>query len=134
MRLNNNFTLPLDFQIQLSANYRSPTLTLNSMGFQSGGAGQGRMNASWSMDLGIKKSFLKKTLSISLRLNDIFNIRQTHVVSFGSTYQSNYTSEMNRYRDSRQLWITITYNFSNYKTKPKQRNAREEDFDEDEMY
>lgn len=134
MRLNNNFTLPLDFQIQLSANYRSPTLTLNSMGFQSGGAGQGRMNASWSMDFGIKKSFLKKTLSVSLRLNDIFNSRQTHVVSFGSTYQSNYTSEMNRYRDSRQLWITITYNFSNYKTKPKQRNTREEDFDDDEMY
>ncbi len=130
VRLNNNFNLPKDFQIQLSANYRSPTLTLNSMGHESGGAGQGRMSANWGVDIGIKKSFFKKALSISLRASDIFYTKQTHVTSEGSTSFSSYRSTMDRYRDSRQLWLTITYSIVNYKTKRQQQREFESDFDD----
>jgi outer membrane receptor protein involved in Fe transport len=130
MRMNNNFTLPQDFQIQLSANYRSPTLTLNSMGHESGGSGQGRMNAIWSMDIGVRKSFLKKTLTFSLRFSDIFYTRNAHVNSYGTTSYSNYNSVMDRYRDSRQLWLTVTYSIQNYKTKrQQQREFENEDYD-----
>jgi len=135
VRLNNNFNLPKDFQIQLSANYRSPTLTLNSMGTGGGGgggmmmvigAGQGRMNAIWGIDLGLRKSFLKKSLSLSLRVSDIFNTRQSFVTSKGTGY----TSEMHRYRDSRQLWLTVTYTIMNYKTKRQKERELESEFDE----
>ncbi|MDR1181098.1 MAG: TonB-dependent receptor, partial [Bacteroidales bacterium] len=101
LRLNNNFNLPKDFQIQLSANYLSPTLTLNSMGHETGGAGQGRMSAMWGIDIGIRKSFFKRALSISLRASDIFYTRKVHVNSQGSTSYSSYNSTMNRYRDTR---------------------------------
>jgi outer membrane receptor for ferrienterochelin and colicin len=130
VRLNNNFNLPKDFQIQLSANYLSPTLTLNSMGHETGGAGQGRMNAIWGIDLGIKKSFLKKSLSVSLRVSDIFYTRKVHVNSYGSTSSSYYNSTMDRYRDTRQLWLTITYSIINYKTKQQQQRELDSDFDE----
>jgi outer membrane receptor for ferrienterochelin and colicin len=130
VRLNNNFNLPKEFQIQLSANYLSPTLTLNSMGHESGGAGQGRMNALWSMDVGIKKTFFKKSLSISLRVSDVFYTRQVHVDSHGSTSYSNYNSVMTRYRDSRQLWLTITYSIINYKTKQQRQRDFESEMDE----
>ena len=134
MRLNNNFNLPKDFQIQLSANYRSPTITLNSMGMGHGGggmmimtgAGQGRMSAVWGVDIGLRKSFLKKSLSVSLRVSDIFNTRQTFVSSQGKGYDS----EMYRYRDSRQLWLTVTYSIINYKTKRQRIREFESEFDD----
>ncbi|MDR1792497.1 MAG: TonB-dependent receptor [Bacteroidales bacterium] len=121
LRLNNNFELKYDIQIQLSAYYRSPTLTLNSMGFESGGAGQGTMAATWGMDFGFKKSFFKKALSISLRVSDIFGTNQVSVESFGTTSNSSFYSKMYRYRDSRQFWITVSYQLVNYKTKRKIR-------------
>ena len=138
LRLNNNFNLPKDFQIQLSANYRSPTITLNGMGMGMGGgggmimmgSGQGKMSAVWGVDLGFRKSFLKKSLSISLRVSDIFNTRQTHVTSKGNTADYKYISEMNRYRDSRQLWLTVTYSIVNYKTKRQKEREFEAEFDD----
>ena len=134
LRLNNNFNLPKDFQIQLSANYRSPTITLNSMGMGMGGgggmiiigAGQGKMSAIWGIDLGVRKSFLNKSLSVSLRVSDIFNTRQSSVTSVGTGY----TSEMYRYRDSRQLWLTVTYSIQNYKSKRQQEREFESEFDD----
>ena len=134
VRLNNNFNLKKDFQIQLSANYRSPTITLNSMGMGMGGgggmimigAGQGRMSAIWGIDLGLRKSFFKRTLSVSLRVSDIFNTRQSFVTSKGTGY----TSEMHRYRDSRQVWLTVTYSIMNYKSKRQRERELEMEFDE----
>lgn len=130
LRWNNTFTLPLDFQIQLTADYRSPSLTLNSMGFESGGAGQGRMSATWSIDFGIKKSFFKKTFSIALNVNDLFNTRQTYVESYGSTSNSYYESKMRHQRDSRRVYLTLTYNLSNYKVKRRNNSGENSDYDD----
>ncbi len=129
-RLNNDFNLPKDFQIQLTANYRSPTLTMGSMGHESGGAGQGIMSAIWGIDIGLRKSFFKKSLTVSLRVSDIFYTRNVNVKSYGSTSYSDYTSMMYRYRDSRQIWLTVTYNIFNYKTKRQQEREFESEFDE----
>ena len=134
IRWNNTFILPLDFTIQLSANYRSKTITLNSMGFESGGAGQGIMNPRWSVDFGIKKSFLNKTLSLSLQVRDIFNSQQTHVVSYGSSKTSYYESVMDSRRDSRQVSLTLTYTFSNYKMKQRRRQTVDDECNDDMMY
>ncbi|MDR0367543.1 MAG: TonB-dependent receptor [Bacteroidales bacterium] len=129
-RINSDFSLPKDFNIQLTANYRSPIVTLNSMGYESGGAGQGIMSAVWGVDIGLRKSFFKRSLTISLRISDIFYTRNASVKSYGTTSYSDYTSTMYRYRDSRQLWLTVTYNIFNYKTKRQQQREFESEFEE----
>lgn len=134
IRWNNTFVLPLDFSIQLSANYRSKTITLNSMGFESGGAGQGIMNPRWNVDLGIKKSFLNKTLSLSLQVRDIFNSQQTHVKSYGTSNRAYYESVMDQRRDSRSVSLTLTYSFSNYKMKQKKRREVDDESGDDMMF
>jgi outer membrane receptor protein involved in Fe transport len=150
IRLNNIFNLPKDFQLQLNANYFSPALTLNSMGGGGGGfvmfsgAGQGRMDALWNIDLGARKSFLKKSLTLALRVSDIFNSRQTHVITYGETPKTDkteysyYNADSQTKRDSRQIWLTVTYNISNYKQAPKKQPQRqrntEDDFDDGMMF
>jgi len=87
-KLNNNFTLPKDFTIQLSGVYQSKTNLLpdnNSNGGSSGmrgsmqtaaSAAQGYLGANYSVDIAIKKTFLKsKALTASLSVNDIFRTR-----------------------------------------------------------
>ena len=141
LRLNNTFSLPKDFQIQLSANYFSPSLTAGSMGGGGGGmfffsgAGQGKMDAIWNVDLGVRKSFFKKSLTLALRVSDIFNSRQTHVISFGETDDpyTYYSAEMWNKRDSRQIWLTVTYNISNYKITPKKQRQQNNTNDDDDM-
>jgi outer membrane receptor protein involved in Fe transport len=130
LRLNNIFNLPKDFQVQLSANYRSPILTLNSRGFESGGAGQGRMSAIWGVDIGIRKSFFKKSLTVSLRASDIFYTRNARIESYGHTSYSSYNSIMYQFRDSRQLWLTVTYSLVNFKAKQRQQRDIESDYDD----
>jgi outer membrane receptor protein involved in Fe transport len=132
VRLNNNFDLKHDIQIQLTADFRAPTLTLNNMNWEGGGmlvssSGQGRISAMWGMDFGLKKSFFKKTFSIALRVSDIFGTRHALVTSYGKTAASDYYSQTHRYRDSRQFWITATYQIANYKVKRKMRQIDEGD-------
>lgn len=140
IRVNNTFNLPKDFQLQLNINYNSKTLTLNSMGGGGGGmvmfsgVGQGRMDALWNMDFGARKSFFKKSLTVSLRVADIFNSRQSHVVSYGQTEDSYFTADSRTKRDSRQVWLTVSYNISNYKQTPKRERQRgDDDFDDGGM-
>ena len=56
--LNQTFTFGKDFDIQLNFRYRSSSLTAGSMGWGTGGVGQGRRSASYRASLGLKKGFL----------------------------------------------------------------------------
>jgi len=148
IRMNNIFNLPKDYQLQLNVNYYSPALTHNSMGGGGGGGGfvmfsgvgQGKMDALWNIDFGAKKSFFKKTLTVSLRVADIFNSRQSHTVSYGTTYdkvdkekiETYFSADSRNKRDSRQVWITVSYNISNYKQTPKRDRQRNNDDDYDD--
>jgi outer membrane receptor protein involved in Fe transport len=139
IRVNNIFNLPKEFQLQLNVNYYSPALTINSMGGGGGGfmmlsGGQGKMDALWNIDLGAKKSFFKKALTVSIRLSDILNSRQSHIVSYGDDF---YIDSKNK-RDSRQLWLSVSYNISNYKQAQKKQQQRqkntEDDYDDGMMF
>ncbi len=128
-----NFTLPKDFDIQLSANYRSPMITSGSMsGFGWGdGSGQGRMEEQWSMDFGLKKLFLKKTLILSIRISDIFASRTSRINTFGSDDVSSFNAYSFRKNDSRQLYISLSYKINNYRSKKNSySNELEDTFDD----
>lgn len=114
-----NFILPKDLDLQLTANYRSPIITTGSMsGFGwGGGSGQGRMEQQWNLDLGIKKLFLKKTLTLTIRINDIFATQNHKVHTFGSDDKSSFDAYSYRKNDRRSLFVSLSYKINNYRPK-----------------
>ncbi len=113
------FSLPKDFDIQLTSSYRSPMITTGSMGGfgWGGGSGQGRISQQWSMDIGFKKLFLKKNMTLSIRINDIFATRKSNIYTFGSSDISSFDAYSFRKNDSRQLAISLSYKINNYRPK-----------------
>ncbi len=87
-KMNNNFKLPHNFKIQLSATYQSKT---NQPVNQGGGFGpgggpsmggsqstaQGYIKSNYGIDLALQKSFLKNNAaSVTFSVNDIFRTRR----------------------------------------------------------
>jgi len=131
-RLNQTFNLPKNWDIQLNFRFRSRSITTGSMGgWFGGGVGQGRRNAQYSLNLGVKKSFLKdKAMSVSLNIRDLIYNPNTIVNSFDYTKPNNgYYSTSKRYRSYLQMNLTITYRLNNY----KQRREQMRDIDTGEM-
>ncbi|NJO25196.1 MAG: TonB-dependent receptor [Bacteroidia bacterium] len=100
-KLNNNFKLPHNFTIQVSGNYQSKTsLPINQdqgqwgpPGMQAQSSSQGHIMPFWSVDLAVKKSFLKmQAASVTLSFSDIFRTRSNEQISLspGIFYQDYY--------------------------------------------
>jgi outer membrane receptor protein involved in Fe transport len=120
-RLNQTFSLPKNWDLQLNFRFRSRSITTGSMGWGGGGVGQGRRNAQYSLNLGIKKSFLKNTMSVSLNIRDLIYNPKTVVTSYDYTNPKNgYYSTSTRYRSALQANLTLTYRLNNYKQRREQ--------------
>jgi len=121
-RLNQTFNLPKNWDIQLNFRFRSKSITTGSMGFHGGGVGQGRRNAQYSLNFGIKKSFLKdKAMSVSLNIRDLIYNPKTIVESYDYTkVTSGYYSTSTRWRSAFQMNLTVTYKLNNYKQRREQ--------------
>ncbi|MDR2972344.1 MAG: TonB-dependent receptor [Bacteroidales bacterium] len=121
-RLNQTFNLPKNWDIQLNFRFRSRSITTGSMGWHGGSVGQGRRNAQYSMNLGIKKSFLKNNaMSISLNIRDLVYNPKTIINSYDYTKAtSGYNSSSTRWRSVFQVNITLTYRLNNYKQRREQ--------------
>lgn len=113
--------------LQLTFNYRSPTLTIGTMGFGPSGIGQGQMKANYNIDLGSKINLLKDKLSMTLRVSDIFNWWKMDATTTGDGFYSHTT----RTRESRAVWIGLSYKFNDYKAKREKRNGNGEDSGEE---
>ena len=126
-RINQTFNLPKNWDIQLNFRYRSKTITTGSMGFHGGGVGQGRRNAQYSLNFGIKKSFLKnKAMSVSLNIRDLIYNPKTIITSFDYTNSDKgYYSTSERWRSAFQMNLTLTYKLNNY----NQRREQQRDID-----
>ena len=116
-KFNSNFKLPSNFAVQFTTTYQSktnlPVNTNTGMGGppmmnQSQSASQGYIQASWGMDLAVKKSFLKNNAAaISLSINDIFKTRVSNQYS-SSEY---FTQTYNRLRDPQMVRLNFSYRF-----------------------
>lgn len=106
-KLNSTMSLPKNFTIQLTGNYRAPMVQL-----------QGTMQAMYFADIAFKKEIFNKKASITLRLSDIFNTQQFNMHRTGTDF----TIDMLRKRDSRSLFVGFTYKFGKIKTKEKKRS------------
>lgn len=114
-RITNIVSLPQNWDFQVSFGYFSPSLTTGSMGW-GGGVGQGKRQSRYSLNAGIKKSFFKKNLVVSLNAQNIV-YRHKNVIKTYSFVNDDmgYDAVSTRYRDGLQFNLTLSYKFNHYK-------------------
>ncbi|MBQ7634997.1 MAG: TonB-dependent receptor [Bacteroidaceae bacterium] len=110
LRVMGLFRLPADFSLQATGNLRSRQVVA-----------QGYRRSNYNIDLGLRKTFLNRQLSVSLSLRDVFNSRKFRVVS----NSADFTRYQKGWRGGRSLQVTLTWNFGNMKRKPQPQ--REQD-------
>lgn len=116
-RMLASLILPYDISFQATGNYRSErTVT------------QGYRKANASLDLGLRKTFFNRAISLSVNWRDVFNTRRW------KTYTGNDTFEryQENWRDPR-VNFTLSWNFGNMKAKKKPQQMQNEMNDSFEM-
>jgi outer membrane receptor protein involved in Fe transport len=113
-RLNNNFTLPLKTEVQLSVNYRSPVVTV-----------QGERSAFFMTDLSARKEVLKGKGNITLRVQDLFNTMRFNSTSFSGNALDGF-EETSRYKPQSQLvYVGFSYRFGNANAQKRDKNRQD---------
>ncbi|RPD39368.1 outer membrane beta-barrel protein [Chitinophaga barathri] len=113
-KVNNNFRLPRNFTVQLSADFQGKTnLPVNTnQGFgppnQAQSASQGYIRPFYGVDLAVKKTFGKdNAASLTLGVNDIFRSRKTDMYSEGPGFTQDYY----RLNNPQVLKLNFAYRF-----------------------
>lgn len=99
-RVMANFLIPMGFSAQLTAQYRSPDIVA-----------QGKSAHQYSIDLGVRKSFLNRKLNLSLSVRDLLNSRKWVNTTWGDNFWQ-YSEFSPR---GTMISLSITYNFGNQK-------------------
>lgn len=98
VRVNAQFLFTKNFSGQLTAAYRSPRVVA-----------QGTTSHSYSIDLGLRHTFLNKQLALALNVRDILDSRARRNTTWGEGF---WQFSENRWH-SRSISLTLTYNFGN---------------------
>ena len=102
VRLNAQFMFTKNFSGQISGNYRSPRVVA-----------QGATSHSYSIDIGLRHTFLNKQLALALNVRDILDSRARRNTTWGNGF---WQFSENRWH-SRSVSLTLTYNFGNNQLK-----------------
>lgn len=108
-RFNNVFKITQSTQLQMNTGYRSPTVQ-----------SQGRREGFFSTDLAVKQEFLKRALSVSLQIRDIFGQRKYESVSEGPDFYNKRKFDV----ESPIVMLNVRYNINNYKNN-RERNGNQ---------
>ena len=98
-----NFMLSKTFSGQITAEYESPEVIA-----------QGYKSAKYSIDFGVRQTFLDRKLSLSLNVRDLLNSDRERTITSGTGFSQNAYS----YFHGRMVMLTLNYNFGNMKPKP----------------
>ncbi|AMM52285.1 TonB-dependent receptor [Rufibacter sp. DG15C] len=110
---NSNILLPKNFKLEATAGYQG-----------AGVFNVYRTNPSWFMDLGIKRSFLKDQLDVTLNVTDIFRTRKMQGYS---DVQGN-TNTIDMYHYNQSVRLNLRYRFNKgEKFEMKRRNTNLEE-------
>lgn len=118
-KLNNNFKLPKNFVIQLSADYQSKAnlpVTQNQgqmgpPGMQAQSSSQGYIKPFWGVDVAFKKSFLKENkASVTLSFSDIFRTRANEQISQSDIFYQDYY----RLNNPQMVRLNLSYRFGKF--------------------
>ncbi len=96
VRLNAQFLFTKTFSGQISGQYRSPHVVA-----------QGTTSHSYSIDLGLRKTFLDRKLALALNVRDILDSRARKNYTWGEGF---WQYQENRWH-SRSISLTLTWNF-----------------------
>lgn len=107
-RFNNAIHLPWDIWLNVDSSART-----------AGNGDNVYMKSQWKCDLGLYKSFSNDRWSIKLQLNDLFNTYRQEFISFDALT----TIKVNKIYDTRDLSLTIRYNFNEARSRFKGRGA-----------
>ena len=107
--INAQFMFTKTFSGSLSAKYRSPHVLA-----------QGLTSHSYSIDAGLRKTFMDKKLILALNVRDIFNSRARRSTTEGDGF---WQFQENRW-NSRMVSFSITYNFGNQQGSKKKKGDR----------
>lgn len=117
-KVSNNFKLPKNISMQLSADYQSKTISPQGGGggrFMYGGgsqsAAQGFIRPNFGVDAAIKFDFLpKKNASISLNVNDIFATREYDAFAESAFF----VQDISRVRDQQVFRLNLSWRFGKF--------------------
>ncbi|MBQ6210613.1 MAG: TonB-dependent receptor [Prevotella sp.] len=112
-RMMASVTLPYDISVQVNGRYRARQVIT-----------QGYRKPSYSMDIGLRKNFFNKLITLSINCRDVFNSRRWENFTESDTFSRH---QLNR-RNSRMVNFTLTYNFGNQTLRKRpQRDEQGED-------
>lgn len=114
-RVNNTFKIGKSTRVQLNGMYNSETVS-----------SQGRAGEMYMANAAVKQDFMKRKLSVTLMVRDIFSTGEHENFSEGPGFYSHRLHT----RDAPIVMLTLTYNFNNFK--PEREEDREE-FEEQEF-
>jgi outer membrane receptor protein involved in Fe transport len=98
VRVNAQFMFTKNFTGQISARWRSPRVVA-----------QGTTSHSYSIDIGLRHTFLNKQLALALNVRDLLDSRARRNTTWGDGF---WQFSENRWH-SRSISLTLTYNFGN---------------------
>lgn len=101
-RCQASLMLPFDISVQLTGHYRARQVIT-----------QGYRKANYGMDLGIRKNFFDKKLTVSLNCRDLLDSRHWETFTESDTF----TRHQKNWRGGRHFNINISWNFGNMKQK-----------------
>ncbi|MCF8267131.1 MAG: TonB-dependent receptor [Ignavibacteriales bacterium] len=127
LKINSGMTIWEDIQLQIIGNYNSPSYSA-SMGWgRTMVSGQTKIDGFYFVDLALRKDFMQRKLSVTLRFTDLFNSR-----SFNSqTDGTDFSSLSRRVSDSQIAYLGISYNFSSGKIESERKRRPDESQDMD---
>lgn len=118
-QISADFTLPKAIRLQATGNYRSPST-----------AAQGKNLHNYSVNLGLRKSFLNQKLTASFAVRDLLNSRKRRSETWDDTFyqKSEFTFS------GRTFNLNLTYNFGNLKGKKGKDKNRQSGVEEDDSF
>lgn len=137
-KLNNNFKLPKNFTIQLSADYQSKAnlpVTQNTNqqgppGQQAQSSSQGYIKPFWGVDMAIKKSFFKQQqASVTLSASDIFRTRYNEQISQSDIFYQDYY----RLNNPQTIRLSLSYRFGKMDLGGSKRKTKQSGGDTPQM-
>ena len=114
-----NFNLSKTFSGQITGRYSSPQII-----------SQGLKQEKYTIDLGVRKTFMDRKLSVNLNVRDLLNSNRDKSTTSGTGF--NQTSE--NYFNARMVNLSVSYNFGNSKPKrgdlKKKQNNNENEMED----
>ncbi len=117
-RAFSTFNLPADLGLQLTYFYSGKNLSA-----------QGQIDPFSSFEVGLKKDFIDKKLTVNLRFSDVFNTQKFH----GTISDATFYDVFERKRDSQTVFLSLTYKFGTDMQRDRRKKRDNNNNDQPDM-